>query len=117
MKYIKISLLLLIITFACTNTAREKQIKSDMNKAFKVYIQNNDLRKDLVTKLTLVETISYKELGEERQENSEEVYEAKILMRGTTSQMYSAKIYNLNDTVTCYFDENLKMLRLVNPNN
>ena len=108
----------MLFTFSCANEdTGQRKVLNKMNESFKVYIRDNDLRKDLVTKLKKVEAISYKELEESEREHKDEFYEAKVHMQGTTSYMRSTKIYNLNDTVTCYFDENLKMLRLVNPNN
>lgn len=119
MKLIKyLFLLYLFLAISCVDKdAPERRILNKMNESFKVYIRDNDLRKDLITKLTNVKALSYKELGEEDRENKDEVYEAKIYMQGTTSYMLSAKIYNLNDTVICYFNKDLKMLRLVNSNN
>lgn len=118
MKYIKVLLVFaLVILFSCSNEkAKEKQVLVKMEQSFKIYIRDNDLRKDLVTKLEKVEALSFVELADSLRDNPEEIYEAKIHMMGTTSFMYSAKIYNMNDTVTCYFDNDMKMLRLVNPN-
>ena len=86
-----------------------------MEKSFKLYIRDNDLKKDLVTNLKRVEVLSYVENPVEVREAPEEKYEAKVYMYGTTSYMNSARIYNIKDTLTCYFDEKLIMLRLVNP--
>lgn len=87
-----------------------------MDKSFKIYIRDNDVRKDLVTNLKRVEVLSYVETTDETRENPDEKYEAQVFMYGTTALMGSSRIYNMKDTVTCYFDKDFRMLRLVNPN-
>lgn len=110
--------LILLAFLSCTNEeVKKNEIMRKMDASFKIYIRDNDLRKNFITKLKKVKTISYKELtDEDAKQSPEELYEAKVLMVGTTALMNSARVYNLNDTVTCYFNEDLKMLRLVNPN-
>lgn len=103
-----------LTVFSCTQS-KDKAIRNKMDLSFHKYIKDNDIRKDLVTKLKLVKVISYKELPLENSEAENEKYEAMIYMRGTSGYSYSAKIYNIDDTVACYFDKDLNMLRLVNP--
>lgn len=116
MRYIIITLLSSLMLFSCNQNAREQTNMIKMNKSFKTYIRDNDIRKDLVTDLKRVEVLSYVENPEEKREHPDEKYEAQVYMYGTTSFMNSSRIYNMKDTVTCYFDENFRMLRLVNPN-
>lgn len=116
MKYIITILTSVIFLHSCGPSAQEKANMDKINKSFKVYIKNNDTKKNFVTNLKKVEVISYAEIPIENGENLDEKYEAKVYMYGTTSYMSSSKIYNLSDTVTCYFDDKFRMLRLVNPN-
>lgn len=90
-------------------------MKAKLARSFKTYIKSNDEKKELITDLKEVEVISYSEIS--NQENAEEKYEAQIFMRGTTSYSKGSRIYNLNDTVSCFFDESLTMLRLQHTTN
>lgn len=107
-------LFLSLTVLSCTQS-EDKAVKKAMDASFHKYIKDNDIRKDLVTKLRFVSVLSYKELSGDPENPEGEKYEATVYMQGTSGYSYSAKIYNIDDTVTCYFDKDLNMLRLVKP--
>lgn len=106
----RIFLTTIILLFTIISCSPEGEMHAKLTRSFKTYIKNNDEKKELITDLKEVEVISYSEIS--NQENDKEKYEARIFMRGTTSYSKGSRIYNLNDTVSCYFDESLTMLRL-----
>lgn len=115
MKHLTALILFIFIVFSsCSNTGK---IKMAMNKSFRAYIAKNDSIKGYQTKIDQVKIISYKELNDDKQGKENKIYEARILFVGLTSYEGSQKIYNINDTVLSYFDENLNMTHMVNPNN
>lgn len=101
---------IIILLFTAISCSPEGEMKANLTRSFKTYIKNNDEKKELITDLKEVEVISYSEIASK--ENAEEKYEARIFMRGTTSYSKGSRVYNLNDTVSCFFDESLTMLRL-----
>lgn len=109
MRKILTSLLILFLALSCSP---EGETKAKFNRGFRTYIQNNDVEKGLKTSLRDVEIISYTEVDEANRKSAEEKYEVQIYMSGKTAYSQGARVYNLDDTVACYFDESFKMLRL-----
>lgn len=99
----------LIVLSACDN--RDKT-KIEMDKSFREYIENRET--NFRTQIQHIETVSYEKIEDLDRQNPLEVYRARVYFVAATSQNGSMKVYNINDTVTSYFDQNLKMVRLIN---
>lgn len=110
------SLLLISVSYLTSCDSRDKT-KIAMDKAFKKYIAKNDSIKNYNTKVVKIETISYNKIAPNAVDSTEEVYQAQVYFVGSTAYEGSIKVYNINDTVTSYFDKDLNMTRWINSNN
>lgn len=107
-----ILLISIITSFLLFNACDTRdKVKVAMDKSFKEYIENNDKEKHFQTKIQHISTVAYKEIEDS---GNGEVYEAKVYFVATTSLVGSRKVYNINDTITSYFDKDLRMTRKIN---
>lgn len=107
-------ILIALMFSACDN--RDKT-KIAMDKSFKEFIKENDQKTNYNTRIQHVDIISYTALDDSNRQNENEMYEAKVHFMATTSYEGSMKIYNIDDTITSFFDKDLKMTRKINPSN
>ena len=110
---ILLTIALLVLTLSACDSRDKTKIALD--KSFREYIENNDKEKNYRTRIQHVEIVSYTKTEGMEQQDVSEAYRARVYFVATTSYEGSVKVYNINDTVTSYFDENLKMVRMINP--
>lgn len=115
MKRLFILLGVLLFTFIFSACDNRDKTKIAMDKSFREFIKENDKKTNYNTRIQHVDIISYIALEDSNRQNENEVYEAKVHFMATTSYEGSMKIYNINDTITSFFDKDLKMTRKINP--
>lgn len=85
-----------------------------MGKAVQDHLRYRDADKGTITKITYLKALSYDEIPEDKREKEDEVYLCKVYMQGTWSYYNSYRIFNINDTIDCFFSKNMTFLRLGN---
>ena len=111
MKKIFFATILLILLFVACENNKQQRMLSDMGKAIRHHIMINDVDNNLVTKIKYVTPISYQELTDRDKPEAKDAYSCKVYLVATSSYMNSSRIYNIDDTLTCYFDKDIKFLR------
>lgn len=103
------SLMLIVLCFSCGTSNYDLE---RMGEAVKAHMRYRDAEKGTITKITYLKALSYEKIAEDKREKPDEVYLCKVLMRGTWSYDGSYRVFNINDTVDCYFNKNKTFLRL-----
>lgn len=103
-------MLVLPCLLACGKISKDTNPEK-MERAVKRYIKNNDAEKGLRTYIERIETISYEQIPEDKKMESEDVYICQMLLVAKSAYEGSGRVYNINDTMTCYFDKEIRFLR------
>ena len=103
------SLILVILFFSCTT--KEYDLEK-MGEAVQAHLKYRDADKGTITKITYLKALSYEKIAEDKREKPDEVYLCKVYMTGTWSYYDSYRVFNINDTIDCYFSKNKTFLRL-----
>jgi len=82
-----------------------------MGKAVERHFMYNDLNNNISTTLDWVHPISYIELQDNKKDKPEDFYLGEFHVKGKWSYIGSSLVYNMNDTISCYFDKDMKYLR------
>ncbi len=102
--------LILGLMFASCNTRQYDLDK--MGDALKSHLRYRDADKGTITKVDYLEPISYEKIAEDQRREPDEVYLFKAYIRGTWSYADSYRIFNLDDTIKCYFSKDKTFLRM-----
>lgn len=111
MKKIIYIVVLSCISLCACDDKRQELMLNDMAKEIRHHITINDADKNLRTKIKYLTPLSYEELAEEDRQEANDAYRCKVHLVGTSSYQNSSRIYNMNDTLTCFFDKDIKFLR------
>lgn len=103
-------LLILSCMFSCGKVSHDANLEK-MGRAVKKYIKSNDAEKNLRTAVELLEPLSYEEIPEDKRIEKEDAYVCKVHLIAKSAYEGSARIYNINDTMTCYFNDKIQFLR------
>lgn len=109
-KYIYLALITLSV-IACKDLKYDYNLKQ-MGQALNEHFKQKDLDNSTVTNITLLKPISYEKIAENKRLQPDEMYLTKIYVKGTWSYMDSNRIYNMDDTLSCFFNEDLSLLRV-----
>ncbi|MDR2955712.1 MAG: hypothetical protein LBV43_11585 [Prevotella sp.] len=85
-----------------------------MGEQVKQHLRYRDTENETITKITYIKALSYEKIPESERANSEEEYLCKVYMRGTWSYYNSYRIFNIDDTIDCYFNKNKAFIRMGN---
>lgn len=96
--------------FVACDGAYEYNLKQ-MGKAVERHFMYNDLNNNISTAIDFVHPISYIELDSNQKETPEDFYLGEFYVKGKWSYLGSSLVYNMDDTISCYFDKNMKYLR------
>ncbi|MFC4675838.1 hypothetical protein [Dysgonomonas termitidis] len=102
----------IIILFGMLSSTSCQSDLDKMGEAVKSHFKYRDADNGTITKIEEVNALSYKEIPEDKRENPGEVYLCKVYVRGTWSYANSFRIYNINDTLDCFFSKNKTFLRI-----
>lgn len=103
--------ILFLVFAACTEKEKKDPMLIEMEKAVKHHIMLNDAEKGIITDLKYIVPISYEQIPENGKQQPDDVYLGKVYLQGKSSYVNSSRIYNIDDTLTCYFDKDVKFLR------
>lgn len=107
-------IVLLFVVFVAAGCSQEYEsnLKS-MRNAFSRYITTKDIDNKTQTKVDYVEAISYTEIPPQERLDSADYYLCKIHLKSTWSYIDgSTRIFNVDDTLDCYFDKNINVIRV-----
>lgn len=88
-----------------------------MGDAVKSHMRYSDAEKGTITKIKNLKALSYEKIPEDKREKPEEVYLCKVYIQGTWSYEDSYRVFNINDTIDCFFSKDKTFLRLGNLKN
>lgn len=109
MKKILVVLIVGLISVSCST----RQYDLDkMGEALKSHLRYRDADNGTITKIDYLEPISYEKIAEDQRSEPDEVYLFKAYIRGTWSYADSYRVFNLDDTIKCYFSKNKTFLRM-----
>lgn len=104
---------LLLITVGLFSCSLSTQYNLDkMGESAKQHIKYRDIDNNTVTKIEYLEPVSYEKIPKDKRESPDEAYLCKIYIQGTWAYANSYRIFNINDTINCYFDSNFKVLKM-----
>lgn len=83
-----------------------------MGNAVKSHLKYRDVDNGTITKIEYIEPISYEEIPENKREIPDEAYLFKVYIKGTWAYQDSYRVFNISDTLTCYFSKNKTFLRM-----
>ncbi len=107
-KYIILALTIFSF-FSCSSYQNDLE---KMGEAVRSHIKYRDIDNGTITKIEVLESLSYKEIPEQQRIKPDEVYLCKVYVRGTWTYQDSYRVYNLDDTLKCYFAKNKTFLRI-----
>lgn len=83
-----------------------------MGGAVKQHFKYKDVEDGTITKISYLKALSYDKIPEDQRESPEEVYLCKVYVRGTWSYYNSHRIFNIDDTLDCYFNKSKTFIRI-----
>ncbi|MBK5720524.1 hypothetical protein JGH11_06535 [Dysgonomonas sp. Marseille-P4677] len=83
-----------------------------MGEAVKSHLKYRDAENSTITKIEYIEPISYEKTADNERSNPDEVYLFKVYVKGTWAYQDSYRIFNISDTLKCYFGKNKTFLRM-----
>jgi hypothetical protein len=104
-------ILLIMGLFSCSNSQYDLD---KMEAAVKQHIRNNDVDNGTITKIDNLKAISYEKIPEGNREHSDDVYRCKVFIQGHWSYQNSYRVFNMNDTINCYFNSKKVFFRMDN---
>lgn len=104
-------ILLIIGLFSCSNSQYDLD---KMQAAVKQHIRNYDVDNGTITKIDYLKAISYEKTSEESREHPDDVYRCRVFIQGHWSYQNSYRIFNMNDTINCYFNSKKVFSRMDN---
>lgn len=107
----KILFITAIVALLSSCTSRGYDLEQ-MGKAVESHIKYRDIDNMTITKVKYLKALSYEKIPEDKRENPEEVYLCKVHIQGTWSYDNSYRIFNINDTIDCYFSGKKVLLRM-----
>ncbi len=102
--------LVLVVSFAGCDGLYKYNLKQ-MGKAVERHFMYSDIENNISTKLESVRPIAYEELTDDRKETPDDAYLGQFHIKGSWFYIGSSLIYNMDDTISCYFNKDLKYLR------
>lgn len=109
-KYIPlIATVISILFFSCSSYNNDLE---RMGGAVKQHFKYKDIDDGTVTNISYLKAVSYEEIPEAEREDPNEVYLCKVYMKGTWSYYNSNRIFNVDDTLNCFFDKSKTFIRI-----
>ncbi len=102
----------LFILFSIISLASCQSDLDNMGQAVKSHFKYRDADNGTITKLEEVKALSYDKIPEGQRANADEVYLCKVYVRGTWRYAESYRIYNIDDTLDCFFSKSKTFVRL-----
>lgn len=103
--------LLLSIGLTSCNLSYQNNLEK-MGDAVRQHMRYRDADNGTITKVEYFKPISYEKIAKDKRQKPDEAYLFRVYIQGTWSYDNSYRIYNINDTVNCYLNEDKKVLRM-----
>lgn len=108
-KYILIMVVAVSVLSGCTT--KEYDLEK-MGDAVRSHIRYRDADNGTITKIEVLDPVSYDKIPEDKRESPDEVYLCKVYIKGTWTYAGSYRVYNMDDTLRCYFSKSKTFLRM-----
>lgn len=83
-----------------------------MGNALKRHLKSLDAENGTITKIEYIEPISSEKIPEDMRRQPNEAYLFTAYVKGTWAYGDSYRIYNMDDTLKCYFSKDKAFLRM-----
>ncbi|MBB4035889.1 putative SAM-dependent methyltransferase [Dysgonomonas hofstadii] len=83
-----------------------------MGEAVQSHLKYKDIDNGTKTTINYLKAISYEEIPEPDRKQPDEYYLCKVYVKGTWAYDNSYRIFNLDDTLNCYFSKSKTFLRM-----
>lgn len=83
-----------------------------MGDAVRQHIKYRDIDNNTITRIEILKPVSCEKIPEEKRVKPDEAYLFKVYVQGTWSYMDSYRVYNIDDTLKCYFSNQKVFLRM-----
>ncbi len=103
---------LMIISLSLISCSSYQYDMEKMGDAVRSHLRYRDADNSTVTKIEYLEPISYEKIPESDRGKPDEVYLFKVYIKGTWAYQDSYRVFNINDTLRCYFSKNKTFLRM-----
>lgn len=104
-----ISVIFCLCCFSCSTYSYDLD---QMGAAVKQHMKYRDTENGTTTKIEYLKAVSYEKIPEDKREQPEDVYLCKVYIKGTWSYYDSYRVFNINDTIDCYFSGKKTLLRM-----
>jgi len=100
-----------IFTFSCSSYDYDLQ---RMGEAIQSHIKYRDIDNSTKTTINYLKAISYEEIPEAERKQPDEYYLCKVYIKGTWAYDNSYRVFNIDDTLNCYFSKSKTFVRMDN---
>jgi len=107
-----ILLFVVVICFFITGCNSYEYELEKMGDAVRSHMRYRDAENGTKTTVNYLKAMSYEEIPEEKREKPDEYYLCKVHIQGTWAYDNSYRIFNMNDTMNCYFSQSKTFLRM-----
>lgn len=83
-----------------------------MGESVRQSFRYSDADNGTVTKIEYLKAISYEKIPEEQRPEPDDVYLCRVYVKGTWSYYNSHRIFNIDDTLDCYFNKSKTFIRI-----
>lgn len=83
-----------------------------MGEAVQSHMRYRDADNGTKTTINYLKALSYEKIPEEKREKPDEYYLCKVHIQGTWVYDNSYRIFNMDDTLNCYFSKRKAFLRI-----
>lgn len=83
-----------------------------MGKAVERHFKYSDQENETHTVIENINPISYSAIDKEVREQPEDAYLCKVYVKARWSYLEGSRVYNISDTLDCYFDKDMKFVRI-----
>lgn len=98
-----------VLFFSCSFYSNDL---NRMGAAVKQHFRYKDADEGTVTNISYLKAVSYDEIPEVERADPQEIYLCKVYVRGTWYYYNSQRIFNIDDTLNCFFDKNKTFIRI-----
>lgn len=109
-KYVLIIVIIVCALYSCGPSNQDNLLK--MREAVKEHVKKKDLDNNTSTDIEYLKAISYKEIPQDKRIQANDAYLCKMYLKGKWSYLEGSRVYNIDDTLSCYFDKDLLLLRV-----
>jgi len=107
-------LFLVVLCLSCYSCHSYDYDLKLMGEAVQQHLRYRDTDNGTKTKVEYLKALSYEKIPEDQRSKPDEVYLCKVYVKGTWAYYDSYRVFNINDTLNCYFNKDKRFVRLDN---